>query len=153
MVPEEKKKDLLELDDPLESKTMPKATLPPEVAPAEFYRERMPTVTDDYALEEARLASLVNSSIPPKRPSHDALPLDELTKLKMQLAPVDRVPRLTKSLAVLSDEPKTAYILSFIDGVLPLDTILDVVGIPEIEVLRVVGRLLSDGALVFTPKA
>ena len=94
---------------------MPKATLPPEVAPEEFYRERMPTVTDEHALEEARLRSVVTSSLPPKRQSHD-----DLSLIKARLAPLDRVPLLTRRISELSEDPKTAYILSFIDGVLPL---------------------------------
>lgn len=152
MAPEEKK-DVFELEDPLESKTMPKATLPPEVGPGELYRERMPTVVDDQALEEARQASLVRSSIPPKRASHDAIPVDELTKLRMRLAPLDRVPRLTRTVAELGslvEDPKTAYILSFVDGVLPLETIVDVVGLPEVEVLKLVDRLLVENAIVFS---
>lgn len=147
MVSEKKPEKVLELDDPLESKTMPKATLPPEVAPEEFYRERMPTVTDEHALEEARLRSVVTSSMPPRRQSHD-----DLSLVKARLAPLDRVPSLTRRISELSEDPKTAYILSFIDGVLPLDTILDVVGLPEIEVLSLVDRLVNERSIVFATK-
>ena len=138
------------------SATGPRATLSPEVDAETFYRERMPTVVDDAALEEARLQSVKRSSLPPKRGSSPDLPPipheSDAPQIRRRLAPLGRVPTLAKpigQLGSLVDEPRTAYVLSFVDGVLPLETIVDVAGLPEIDVLRVLEKMIAVGAIVF----
>jgi hypothetical protein len=211
-----KKPALLDLDDPteLEASAPPAArpTAPPSMDADDLFeevevRERMPTMIDDDALEQARVASM--KSLPPGgRASPNALPkmsepepmtqlphgaeplpkaagaiaggvppmrdrapsveilageedLDQLggdeqvTILRARLAPLQRVPALARSLAELGpllEDPKTAYVLGFVDGVLPLDTIIDVTGLPELETLRVLDKVASQGLFVYGRK-
>ncbi len=191
------KNPLLELDDP---------TVDPEAAPSGVtgsptptvrpafsveqyaeeteFRERMPTLTDDSLLEEARLQSM-RSNAPPARPAMPAGPAtarpgplvagsrdssveidtgeadlealgvdDQVAILSVRLSPLTRVPVLSKALGELGaavEDPKTAYVLGFIDGLLPLETIVEVTGLPELETLRVLDRLVSLSAVTFKP--
>lgn len=152
-------------------------------------RERMPTVTNEDALEEARLQSLPSNLPPPRRPLStvpgpmtsgpvttipgpmsgnprdsaveidtgeadiDALGDDEqIAILRARLAPVARVPVLAREMAQLGallEDPKTAYILGFVDGILPLDTIVDVTGLPELDTLRVLDRMVAQSVVIF----
>jgi hypothetical protein len=129
-------------------------------------RERLPTVTDEVATEEARIASvLIDSNPPAGRASApdtqvgvayselDALSLDEqLAFLRARLAPMSRVPSLKRRLTELGpviEDPKTAYILGFIDGILPLETIVEVAGLPELDTLRILERAVDQHLLTF----
>ena len=72
--------------------------------------------------------------------------------IRTRLAPLERVPVLAKSMAQLRDdmkEPKTAFVIGFVDGVLPLETILEVTGLPELDTLQILERLIAQGAIVF----
>jgi hypothetical protein len=171
------KKKLLELDEP-DSPSSARA-LESGGAASSTVRERMATVTDDDALEQARLQSLPSNLPPARRPMStvpaaagyemndggidveidssedelDVLPVGEqIYMLRARLAPLTRVPQLTKPLtelgALLAD-PKTAYVLGFVDGILPLDTIIDVTGLPEVDTLRVLERMVSQGVVLF----
>ncbi|MBX3190837.1 MAG: hypothetical protein KF819_27820 [Labilithrix sp.] len=189
------KHELLELDDPLKQRdTRPPAsdvqatevetpTLIPQFDPAAYaeesdIRERMPTLTDDDALESARLRSLPSYLPPARAPAStrpgpltaepedsvaevdmdeadlDVLPDDEqVAILRARLAPLTRVPALARpmtELGPLLEDPKTAYVLGFVDGILPLETIIEVTGLPELDTLRVLDRMLHHGVLVFT---
>jgi hypothetical protein len=69
-----------------------------------------------------------------------------------RLAPLGRVPMLAKSIDQLGadlKEPRTAFVIGFIDGVLPLETIIEVTGLPELETLQILERLIAEGAIVF----
>jgi hypothetical protein len=129
-------------------------------------RERSPTITDEAATEEARIASVLMDSNPPRPRASapdievavrysevDALELDEqLAFLRERLAPMTRVPTLTRKITELGpaiEDPKTAYILGFVDGLLPMDTIVDVAGLPEIETLRVLDRAIDQQFVTF----
>ncbi|MEA2752885.1 MAG: hypothetical protein QOI41_7028, partial [Myxococcales bacterium] len=143
-------------------------------------RERMPTLTDETALEHARLQSLPSNMPPPRRPmstvpgplldttrnprdssveidtgEEDLESLDagvQVAILSSRLAPLTRVPSLAKELAQLGallEDPKTAYVLGFVDGLLPLETIIDVTGLPELETLRVLDRMVSQSVVIF----
>lgn len=101
-------------------------------------RERAPTLTDEAALEEARLLSI------PSRP-----PLRTTGELRARLAPMDRVPSLAGSLADLAVDPRTAFVLGFVDGLLPLETIVDVAGLPEQETLAILDRMIAEDVIVF----
>lgn len=133
---------------------------PLQVAEASAFRERMPTITDEWALEQARLRSF-RSSAPPRPPGpivqDPALDgAEQVAVLRARFAPLTRVPVLRKALADLGrliEDPKTAYVLGFVDGILPLDTILEVAGLPEIEILRVFDWMVSLSLVSFrTPR-
>jgi hypothetical protein len=180
---------LLELDDPsLEDDTpsglvaVTHATVIPAFDPLQFaedseIRARMPTITDECALEQARLKSLPTNRPPPRRPPStlppprvanprdssaeidvgeddlDTLAVDEqVAILRAHLTPLTRVPVLArpiKELAATLKDPKTAYVIGFVDGLLPLDTIIDVTGLPELDTLHVLDRLVAQGIVIF----
>jgi hypothetical protein len=65
------------------------------------------------------------------------------------------VPALTRKLTELGpaiEDPKTAFILGFVDGLLPLETIVEVAGLPEIDTLRVLDRAVDQYLITFRPK-
>jgi hypothetical protein len=142
------KKSVLELDDPLrgadeaikESGIIAMPTVKPPAVPI---RERQMTLLDEDLTEQARLASVLIDSTPPQ-------PL--ASGLRARLSPLDRVPVLAKSIAELGAdmrEPKTAFVIGFVDGILPLETIVEVTGLPEHETLEILDRLMAQGAIVF----
>jgi hypothetical protein len=186
------RKGLLDLDDPADPDVIgepvsgpspvPHPTLIPSFDPSRYaeeseIRERMPTLTDEAALEHARLQSFPSNAPPPRgrmstappprravgRDSSaeidaeeselDALGEDEqVAILSDRLAPLTRVPTLARSmteLGALLEDPKTAYVLGFVDGILPLETIVEVTGLPELDTLRVLDRMVNQGAVVF----
>jgi hypothetical protein len=206
--PSDAKKGLLELDDPSVDPeaeesgvtASPTPTVRPAFNPEQYaeeteFRERMPTLTDDSLLEEARLQSM-RSNAPPPRPRMPSNPGsmaatapppamtarppsnptsrdsaveidtgesdleslgegDQVAILTVRLSPLTRVPMLAKELSQLGsavEDPKTAYMLGFIDGILPLETIIDVTGLPELETLRVLDRMITLGVVVFKPR-
>ena len=51
-------------------------------------------------------------------------------------------------LGALLEDPKTAYVLGFVDGLLPLETIIDVTGLPELETLRVLDRMIAQSIVI-----
>lgn len=129
-------------------------------------RERLPTITDEAALEEARIASVLMDSTPPQRSAASAdvevavryaevEALDDeqqLAFLRARLAPMTRVPSLTRKITELGpliEDPKTAYILGFVDGLLPLETIVEVAGLPEMDTLRILDRAVEQYVLTF----
>ena len=146
------KNELLDLDDPLRMVEEPQESgiIPvPTVMPPEPMRERLSTLVDDEVTEQARIASVLIESIPP----HGGDP-DGAAAMRARLAPLDRVPRSAKTIDELADDlkdPKTAFVLGFVDGVLPLETIIEVTGLPELDTLQILDRLVSAGAIVFPP--
>lgn len=130
-------------------------------------RERLPTITDEAATEEARIASVLMDSNPP-RPRASAPPEieiavgysevealepdEQLAFLRARLAPLTRVPALTRKLTELGpviEDPKTAYVLGFIDGLLPLETIVEVAGLPEVDTLTILERAVDQHLITF----
>lgn len=194
-------KGLLELDEPgghdvdegddeaaSGVETSPNPTLIPAFDPSKYaedseIRGKMATITDEVALEHARLQSLPSHAPPPRKPMStvpgplvqtgrpssrdssaeidaelsdlDSLGADEqIAILSDRLAPLTRVPTLARELAQLGsllEDPKTAYVLGFVDGLLPLETIVDVTGLPELDTLRVLDRMIVQGVVVFKP--
>ena len=188
------KSDLLELDDPLGQDRGGIPTIIPKVDPAHVVgvtdalgydeedsavRERMPTITDEDALENARLQSLPSNLPPPRRPmstmpgaiadafrnprdsaveidtgEEDIDGLDDAAQIAIlseRLGPLTAVPTLSKpmsELGALLEDPKTAYVLGFVDGILPLETIIDVTGLPELETLRVLDRMITQSVVI-----
>ena len=183
--PGDAKNDLLELDDPAlpdgaVSGRVPSPTLIPAFDPSQYaeeseIRERMPTLTDEPLLEQARLQSFPTNAPPPRRQRStmppapfpgprdssveidvgeddlDALgPDEQIAILRARLAPLSRVPILAHQLSDIGsalEDPKTAYVIGFVDGILPLDTIIDVTGLPELDTLRVLDRMIGLGVV------
>ncbi len=163
-------------------------------------RERFPTMVDEVATEQARLASVLMDSTPPEPPRAPPTPeapvraqagarprsrrepppdieaeiaaemadleadipryevveaLDDdaqLSLLRARLAPMTRVPTLARKiteLGALIEDPKTAYVLGFVDGLLPLETIVEVAGLPELDTLRILNRAVEQFVLTF----
>lgn len=72
--------------------------------------------------------------------------------LRARLAPLDRVPMLTAPLSEMGEfmeDANAAYVLGFVDSILPLETILEVAGLPDLAALRVFDRLVSLGLVTF----
>ncbi|MBX3261989.1 MAG: hypothetical protein KIS78_02140 [Labilithrix sp.] len=159
----------------VESGTIPRETVRPafdveRYAEDTIGRERLPTVTDEVAIEEARIASVLMDSTPPR--AHlasapeveiavrysDVEALDDdqqLAFLRARLAPMTRVPSLARKITELGpliEDPKTAYILGFVDGLLPLETIVEVAGLPEMDTLRILDRAVDQYVITFRPK-
>src|SRR5688572_366795 len=160
-------KNLVDLDEPVPPSA---PTVRPPFDPEKFaevaIREPSPTITDEVATEEARITSVLMDSTPPRASTASApdikvkigAEIDELSDeeqravLEDHLAPLDRIPHLAKKLEELGafvDDPKTAYVLGFVDGLLPLETIIDVAGLPEIETVKVLARAIEHGAIIF----
>src|SRR5262249_4761608 len=83
----------------------------------------------------------------------DALrPDEQLAILRARLAPMSRVPSLVRQITELGpviEDPKTAYVLGFIDGLLPLETIIEVAGLPEIQALQILDRAIEQHLVRF----
>lgn len=142
-------------------------------------RERMATIVDEEATEQARIASVLMDSNPPAMPavasdveiiasqppkfgdlgSEPAPPLeaaDEVAFYRARLAPMSRVPSLVRPITELGgviEDPKTAFVLGFVDGLLPLDTIVEVAGLPEAEALRILDRAIGQYVIAFRQQA
>lgn len=154
-----------------ESGTVPRETVKPafdveRYAEDTIGRERLPTITDEAATEEARIASVLMDSTPPRARASapdiqlavqysevEALDVEEqLAFLRARLAPMTRIPSLTRKITELGpliEDPKTAYVLGFIDGLLPLETIVEVAGLPELDTLRILDRAVDQYVLTF----
>jgi len=177
---------LLDLDEPVcafeeDDASVGRPTVIPNFDPLRYaeeseIRERMPTLTDEAALEHARLQSLRTSAPPPRltrstlpgqlaNPRDSSVEIDvgeddvetlgpdvQIAILRGSLAPVTRVPVLARKLTEIGaalEDPKTAYVIGFVDGILPLETIIDVTGLSELDTLRVLDRLVAQGILLF----
>ena len=161
-----------DMDEPGDSGRSPIATVRPSFDVERYAedmvgREHLPTITDEAATEEARIASVLMDSTPPRGRASapeielavrysevEALKPDEqLAFLRARLAPMSRVPSLARKITELGpviEDPKTAYILGFIDGLLPLETIVEVAGLPEVETLRILERAIDQHFVRFT---
>ena len=133
-------------------------------------REQAPTITNEVELEEARLASMSTSFAPPPRARAESLvqvetgeeDIEELEEaaqvalLSARLGPLDGVPTLVKSaseLAAALEDPKAAFVAGFVDGLLPLETIVEVAGLPVADTLRILDHMVSLGLAVVRPGA
>ena len=73
--------------------------------------------------------------------------------LRARLAPMTRVPALTRKLTDLGpviEDPKTAFVLGFVDGLLPLETIVEIAGLPELDTLRILDRAVDQYVVTFS---
>jgi len=152
---------------PPTSRATVRPTFDPNLFAAESeIRERATTVTDEAELEAARLKSLP-SAPPPRRPSmtSDVAEIaaaeaevsdeEQIAILRERLHPLSRVPSLAKKMSDLGkhvEDPRTAFVLGFVDGLLPLDTIVEVTGLPELDTLEILDRLVEANIIVFRPR-
>jgi hypothetical protein len=70
------------------------------------------------------------------------------------LPPTDRIPRLVvplHELKSLSLDPESGFVLSRIDGISTIETLLDVSAMPRFEALRLVARLVDFGVIELAP--
>lgn len=158
------------------SGTQPTQQARPTVVPAfdpqafaeeAIHRDQAPTITNEVELEQARLASM-STSDPPMRgraesfvhveaSEEDFEELDASAQealLSARLGPLDGVPSLVKQgaeLAAQLEDPKSAFVAGLVDGLLPLETILEVAGLPAAETLRILDRLVTVGVVVIRP--
>lgn len=142
-------------------------------------RERLSTIVDEEATEQARLASVLMDSTPPRVAAASVVDVfgsvsasaagfgaldaassrnllrvetDEVGSYRARLAPMTRIPRLVRPITELGafiDDPKTAFLLGFVDGLLPLDMIVEVAGLPELDALRILDRAVGQYVLTF----
>lgn len=152
---------------------------PQRLADESELRARMPTISNEELLEAARRSSMdttppLNGPTAPPRaggtvtappagaatapPVSAADPLETMDEgeqiafLVKRLSPTARVPELARPVAQLGSsisDPKTAYVAGFVDGVLPLETIVDVTGLPQLETLRILDKMVAQGIIVF----
>jgi len=164
-----------DVGEALESGTIPRETVRPSFDVERYAedtvgRERLPTIIDEAATEEARIASVLMDSSPPPAPSDSGPEIElavryaevealdgeeQLAFLRARLAPLSRVPSLARKITELGpviEDPKTAYILGFVDGLLPLETIVEVAGLPELDTLRILDRAVDQYLVTFRPK-
>jgi hypothetical protein len=134
------------------------------------HRARLVTITDEVATERARIASVLMDSTPPRRATAPIAPpapqpepsstrfgvgstrSPEIMAVRAKLAPMSRVPVLAHDVSDLGSmikDPKMAYILGFVDGILPLETIVEVAGLPEIEALGILDRAIVARLVTF----
>src|SRR4051812_26995582 len=105
-----------------------------------------PFDVEEFARDEDAKASHVRLRAPSGELPKD--PKARTAALLARLRPLSRVPRLTKTtseLRSLVEDPATAFVLGFIDGILPLAMLVEVTGLPELDVLQVLDSLISDG--------
>ncbi len=90
------------------------------------------------------------SMLPPPVESRGDAPSDE--EAVGRLGSLQRVPRLAvqgASIVSLGLDPRAGFVLSFVDGSLSLEDILDASGLPRWEVARILNDLLALNVLAF----
>jgi hypothetical protein len=123
-------------------------------------RAEQPTLVDDAELENARLASMRETSPPPPRasegeievtwaPESEQLDPEELfAKYVRVLGEFTRVPVITipfDELPSLSLDNRMGFLVALIDGSSSIQTLLDIAGMPPREVLHALVTLRDLG--------
>jgi hypothetical protein len=104
-----------------------------------------PTVVDAQKLEKARRqsASDIDTS------TFDA---DVVRRRLHSLSGAPRLARPMSELRDAIDDTQTAYVYAFVDGILPVQSIVTLAGLPEADTLRILHKGLADGTLLVTSK-
>ena len=77
----------------------------------------------------------------------DAAPLSE-NELLRRLGPVTSVPALVAGARKSGLDHRAGFLLTFVDGMSSVDDILDASGLPRVDVLHILGDLLTKGVIV-----
>jgi hypothetical protein len=67
--------------------------------------------------------------------------------LLQRLGPVTRVPRVVSGAAKGNLDHRAGFLLTFVDGMSPIEDILDASGLPRLDVLEVLADLLAKGVI------
>jgi hypothetical protein len=122
-------------------------TAPPPFDLDEYARKRTGPAPNMGEIPTMRPPTLPGVGVPAKL--GDAILLTE-DKLVARIGPLDRVPRLIASpdqRKKLSMDRSVAFLLSQVDGILTLEMLLDVSGMPRIDALRILYALLEQQAI------
>lgn len=123
-------------------------------------RAEMPTITDEVALEVARLASRRSSRPPPPSASMEIEVewelepegMESVADFTARLGSLARVPTMTvpfDQLATLSLDNRMGFLIAMVDGTSTIQTLLDVAAMPVLEVLRALVMLEERGIVEF----
>jgi hypothetical protein len=125
---------------PVVSQPAPAATKPPVVSQPAPAATKPPPVVTQPPLETPRsLPPKVEVSRPPAA-SADAAPLVGTPSLAVSAG----------TLGALGLDHRAGFVLSLVDGMSDVETIVDVSGIPRVEVERILAELLADGVVKMT---
>jgi HD-GYP domain-containing protein (c-di-GMP phosphodiesterase class II) len=98
----------------------------------------------------ARVSGLYSAA--PRVTSQSSVPPEELERSCMEtLGSLDRVPRVVLTagdLGKLALDHRAGFVLTFVDGVSTIDTLLDASGLPRLELLRILRDLVVAGVVV-----
>jgi hypothetical protein len=90
-------------------------------------------------------------SAAPRVTAQSSAPPEELERSCMEtLGSLDRVPRIVVAAAELGKltlDHRAGFVLTFVDGVSSIDTLLDASGLPRLELLRVLRDLVRAGVV------
>jgi HD-GYP domain-containing protein (c-di-GMP phosphodiesterase class II) len=97
----------------------------------------------------ARVSGLYSAA--PRVTAQSSAPPEELERSCMEtLGSLDRVPRIVVAAAELGKltlDHRAGFVLTFVDGVSSIDTLLDASGLPRLELLRVLRDLVRAGVV------
>jgi len=90
-------------------------------------------------------------SAPPKALVADATYRADLEQTLLErLGSLDRVPAVRvapRDLAKLGIDHRAGFVLSMIDGMTPIEMLIDLSGLPRVDVLRILDELVQAGAV------
>lgn len=118
-------------------------------APSAPYRQQMATMTDPVELEVARVASTFTS--PPPAIEVSAVEVSEdvvLAGYEARFGSLARIPRIAVSSATLASltlDHRAGFVLALVDGVMTIENILDVGGMPAPDTLAILQDLVDRG--------
>jgi HD-GYP domain-containing protein (c-di-GMP phosphodiesterase class II) len=138
--------------EPIPSSSAP----PPHVARLSgFYSSRGPSTVERVtpAPESRRSSPVTTSSAPPRAlVADDSAYRAELERTYLErIGSLEKIPVLKVGMGQLSKltlDHQAGFILSMIDGMTPIETLIDVSGIGRVEVLKIVDELVRSGAIV-----
>jgi HD-GYP domain-containing protein (c-di-GMP phosphodiesterase class II) len=124
----------------------PLALFEPHEAEAGQGPEPAPPPAEE-SLGTAAVAAPDHAAVATSAPESEAAYLDRLGGL-------EAIPELIRSdLGAASLDHRAGFLLTFVDGAAPLELLLDMTGLPRLDVLRVVAGLVEAGVLRMRPAA
>lgn len=104
---------------------------------------------DDAEASEVRVRPVAFPESFPEREPFPAEPCSTL--IRRTLGPPESVPCLVlttaETIARVSD-PKSAFVVGFIDGLLPIDVLVEAIGMRAPDVVAIIETLIADGLVV-----